>query len=432
MVSTYSNKKNWYKSVEECRKVDAEMFNLTHAITNLNSVEGNWVSHTGKNLTFDLTLWGPGDPPEEPVFTIITTSDKIYAGEDIILSCSVDGGIPEPVISLEKNGQYMKTEETWQHSRDTVVFVRNTSFTLSYDDNNATVKCIVNYNGDVLYQQNATLNVMYPPIITVQDYVEVNETDDVVIKCTVTSNPASPVWWTRPNYTDKSNDGTLNLTSIYRNAIGSYICNAENEIDSVQNTTVIYINAPPKLCLYQYEATEENQTVQIKCSGTGIPTPNITWHNSSELITDMVIQTGIDPSNSYLVVSELKVSVSGNDDIVGYRCMITNEHGKAQKTFRIRRKLKCRCRSRILKNCAPLEFTPVELKVEMEDTEKILMVKKEKLTVHKMKMISGHDGRSSSFLIGTVGVIVLVTLGVILIVFDLCGYFVINRKIKPA
>ncbi|XP_033744120.1 uncharacterized protein LOC117329999 [Pecten maximus] len=197
---------------------------------------------------------------------------------------------------------------------------------------------------------------------------------------------------------------------------------------------MVYVNAPPKMCLYQHEFTEDNETVEMRCSGTGIPTPTITWYREAEQMANTnsanhTIEDEMAPDNPYLVSSTLTLSGIGNEDVLGYRCSVINENGVTQKTFRVRRKLKCRCLSRLLKYCVPLDPGPEELEVKVAETKNKLAVDKSQLTGTVTKLISRNDDRPSSFLIGAVGVGILATVGVLLIAFDLIGHFIINPQL---
>ncbi|XP_069129039.1 neural cell adhesion molecule 1-like [Argopecten irradians] len=352
------------------------------------------------------------------------------AGNSITLVCSVAGGIPKPTIRWERDGASLVTFETWAPPGNKTMFFGRTSFTTSPGDNNACVVCVVHYQrSDLYYRRNITLDVHFPPRISLVDITVIDEMDEVSLLCNATSNPPATVVWTAPNGSDISTKTALNFTRIYRTDIGNYTCSAENTLGTHENKTDLYINAPPKLCLHQYAFTDGNQTMTIRCSATGIPTPTITWYKNKEMITGSATTstvTRVGPTNPYLVVSTLNVSDTGDEDVLGYTCNVTNANGIKHKKFRIQRKLKCRCLSRLLRNCEPLIFAPEELDAIMQETKEELTVDKSQLTITKIKLISAKDGRTSSSAIGAVGVVILLTFSVILIACDAIGHIVIK------
>ncbi|XP_033743199.1 hemicentin-2-like [Pecten maximus] len=373
-----------------------------------------------------------GEPPEEPQ---IESVGEIYAGNTTTFECTVVGGIPKPTIGWEKDGKDTTTNETWGRPKNKTVFIGYTTFTTSPDDNKASLTCVVNYKPDSFYRRSITLDVLFTPIITIQDNVEVDEADDVTLLCNVTSNPVSTVTWTGPKGCNTSAETTLTLNRIYRTAIGNYTCSAENAIGREQNTAMLYINAPPKMCLHQHGFTKVNQNLKLTCSATGIPTPIVTWFREAEELAntnspDYIIEAGVSPDNPYLVSSTLTVSDTEGRNVFGYRCRVTNDNGVIQKTFRIRRKLKCRCLSRLLRNCVPLELKQEELDVVVFETKEILAIDKSRLTATVTRFVSANDDRQSSFVIGSVAVTILASLLVLLIGCDLIGHFVIDPQLK--
>ncbi|XP_021340783.1 hemicentin-1-like [Mizuhopecten yessoensis] len=398
---------------------------------------GYWYDNADRRCKF-TELHCKGEAPGEPV--IEYEKDEVNMGNTLKLCCTVVGGIPKPTIGWNRQDKALQTKEGWTRLHNKVVFNGNTFLTLSSDDNNVRFSCVVNYKGnDSYYERGVTLNVLYPPIMTVPNYVEVNEKDDVILECHVTSNPPPTIRWIWPAKREMPIGTTLNLNNVYRTAIGSYTCRAENVFRKQkkieEKTTMLYINAPPKMCLYQHEFTAKNDTLEMICSATGVPTPKLTWFSDSKLInitnsTNHIIESVVAPDNPYLVRSMLTVSGVGDGDLLGYRCSVTNDNGVTQKTFRIHRKLKCRCLSRLLKNCVPLEFEPEHLAASVIQAKEKLSVKKDELTSNKRKLISSNDNRSSASAIGLLGVGILVTLVVVLIGFDLIGYFVIKPHLK--
>ncbi|XP_069129538.1 uncharacterized protein [Argopecten irradians] len=384
-----------------------------------------------------------GDPPGRP--EIEASTDAMHAGDVITLSCVVEGGIPKPTLVWDTGGRAVTARHTWELSDENVViFNSSISLTLTPNDDKAVLTCVVHYNGSVNYhRKDFMLLVMYPPIVTVSADVEVHETNAVIMQCNVTSNPSATVSWSGP--IGRSNETNLHVTGIYRTAHGSYTCRAENSLGGQENRTYIYVNAASKLCLLQYEFTDENQTVSMTCSITGIPAPTVTWYRQAEPLipntrnhtseggaysSNHTIEGGPTATNPYLVSSTLTVSDVGEENEEEYRCTATNANGVIQKTFRIRRKLKCRCRSRLLKNCVPLVYEPGELKEIVAETKENLTMEKTKLTGSIAKLVSRNDERSSSFIMGALGAGILATVGCILIVFDLVAHFVVNPQLK--
>ncbi|XP_061158560.1 hemicentin-2 isoform X1 [Syngnathus typhle] len=151
-----------------------------------------------------------------------------YAPHDLNLSCYVEGGSSEPLITWYKDGEQVELSET-----------------LTRFDAGQYVVVAALFSNTV----NATvdLNVVYPPSpIEELEAVEVELGSEVYLKCSSRGNPRPEYSWTAPtfqNVVQVNEDGIsrLLIENMASNHTGDYKCHATNERGTVGKKVTVSV-----------------------------------------------------------------------------------------------------------------------------------------------------------------------------------------------
>ncbi|XP_069802864.1 sialoadhesin-like [Dendropsophus ebraccatus] len=208
--------------VTDARKQDTGTYFFRFVGNKETDIKYNYLSHKTTLLVTDLT-----QKPE------ISNLKNLRVGQKVTLTCTPPGNCDgtRPTITWWKDN----VDGTWGKSP-------SITFTPLLSDDKTSVSCEVNYPAvKSSTQKTVILDVQYPPWIDIyigssgtigNHTVLLNEGDSVTLNCSVTSNPAALLTWTRGENTVVSSvtgQGLeLYLTDITSSDINTYSCSAWN------------------------------------------------------------------------------------------------------------------------------------------------------------------------------------------------------------
>ncbi|PNF42950.1 hypothetical protein B7P43_G11501, partial [Cryptotermes secundus] len=157
--------------------------------------------------------------------------------------------------------------------------------------------------------------------------------DSVSLSCHSTSIPKPSFVWKKDGHVLKEGDGrnlrlteeesglTLFLEYADPSYAGEYQCVAENDYEVDTGVSVgKYIEAPAMVAVEGSVLARVGDTVQLKCSAKGYPTPVIGWsRNEEEIVTSSKYEVQEDGT---LLISDTQVTDNGE-----YICIAENELG---------------------------------------------------------------------------------------------------------
>ncbi|XP_034393113.1 neural cell adhesion molecule L1-like protein isoform X6 [Cyclopterus lumpus] len=153
--------------------------------------------------------------------------------------------------------------------------------------------------------------------------------ENLQLECIPQGYPTPTITWMKmgdklPLRTQFLNFGKLlSISSVDESDGGKYMCKAQNSageavhyIDVIVEDRPKWETGPP-----QGQLTVIGTDVQIKCSVSGKPTPDITWRRNGELFSD-------DPGSSKRVFDDTVVLHNAQaEDSAIYQCEASNRHG---------------------------------------------------------------------------------------------------------
>nr|XP_019924517.2 hemicentin-2-like isoform X7 [Crassostrea gigas]XP_034303712.1 hemicentin-2-like isoform X7 [Crassostrea gigas] len=185
-------------------------------------------------------------------------------------------------------------------------------------------------------QENTTLEVEYPPSVSLSKTQKTVEGQNFSIKCSYSPGNPTPtsLYWTKTNSVFRYNGQLLRIPNIGRKDSGTYTCFAENTYSSGRkgkaNVTIeIDVQYPPVVSSLPDVKHVEGDHVQILCKITaGNPaSTSIFWTKSG--------YSGFRQSGSTLVFTSIKRSQSGVYTCVAENNYLKNGKGIDRQSFQL-------------------------------------------------------------------------------------------------
>ncbi|KAL3862795.1 hypothetical protein ACJMK2_008741, partial [Sinanodonta woodiana] len=167
--------------------------------------------------------------------------------------------------------------------------------------------------GNFLKSTEAQINIVYGPTISLIDYTEVEEGENVSIACKVTANPQPDIVWSRNGTVISPSSDTLRIPNILRLNDGNYTCTASNVLyptwqapiyQIATDTIMIRVLYGPGSSIYLtpnyslYHVDEGNKAVDIICSATCNPVCSYRWiKGNAQLSSSNTLSLGIIQKN---------------------------------------------------------------------------------------------------------------------------------------
>ncbi|XP_071172518.1 cell adhesion molecule CEACAM5-like isoform X14 [Mytilus edulis] len=175
----------------------------------------------------------------------------------------------------------------------------------------------------------ATVNVLYPPVITIPEVYEVNESATLDITCNVDAYP-TPFYtrWQKTDNSIQSNNNRLTIDNIKRSHKGNYSCISKNamrpsgdseRIEERIKYTYLYVRYSPgssNIAPVSPVFVGNSLTLTCSVSDPGYPAPTYEWR---KVETNQLLAT----ETSRLIINGVTLQDNGN-----YSCTPKNMMGR--------------------------------------------------------------------------------------------------------
>ena len=188
-------------------------------------------------------------------------------------------------------------------------------------------------------RDSAILEVERRESPTIEIYPSADQTvvegGSVLFQCRVlTGIPTPEIQW-RPlngnsfgrNVEVLADGGVIRITEITKNNEGQYECTASNIAGNVKAVAYLKVTVPPKISLNPSGSMQVSagENVQLRCTATGEPTPEVTWEKIQGYIPSS-------PSRGSSVYSMPRVTKENEGS---YLCKALSEAGQAEEIVQV-------------------------------------------------------------------------------------------------
>ncbi|KAM9722825.1 basal cell adhesion molecule isoform 2-T2 [Menidia menidia] len=256
-------------------------------------------------------------PSEKATFLLLNTN-PVKEGDNVDMKCETDGN-PQPEFDFFKNGEKI----AGQGGLLTLKSVKRTDS----GEYECTATDFDNLDADLTGTITLTVNYIDPMEVTPKKPQVVMLGEKVEWQCRTKASDLHTVHWKKGSEI-LSQDGTLSIQDVTYDQAGEYMC--VGAVPSVPGLTALasvnltvkgkpVIEAPAP-----GEVGKEGDTVTLKCSAHGSPTPQFTWKPSGK--------ESISVEGTKMVST---VTLPATTDILknGVTCEAYNEHGTDSKMF---------------------------------------------------------------------------------------------------
>uniref|UniRef100_A0A8C3DQA4 Hemicentin-1 n=1 Tax=Corvus moneduloides TaxID=1196302 RepID=A0A8C3DQA4_CORMO len=265
---------------------------------------------------------------------------NVRVGTPVTLDCE-SNAIPAPVITWYKNSHIIPNSSAMEVLADGQTLRIKAA---EVSDTGQYVCKAINIAGRD--DKNFHLNVYVPPSIDgpEQELVSESISNPVTFVCDATGIPPPTLVWLKNGKTIENLDSLeVHILSggsklqIARSQLldsGTYTCIASNPEGKAQKTYVLSIQVPPSIAGSEMPSEVSvllGQSVQLLCSASGAPTPDVQWLKDGKTIaSDDLQRIRVSPDGSTLNISRALTSDTGK-----YTCVATNPAGEEDRIFNL-------------------------------------------------------------------------------------------------
>ncbi|CAH1247003.1 HMCN2 [Branchiostoma lanceolatum] len=280
-----------------------------------------------------------------PSFTQLPVDTQALINESPLLPCQATGD-PPPVISWFFDGTPVTDSPKYDISTSGNLQVMG----ITKADQGVYLCRAENVLGSV--EQGALLTVQSLPVFTVTPAVEtiVHMGQVLLLHCQAIGDPLPTVDWMKDNAAlsqsnvQQASNGTLIVTDIQEENLGSYVCIAQNAAGSHQAPANVWLpDVPVFTIIPANRSININQSTQVPCTASARDTPTISWYkldnagNSEVLIGQGVGQGALENQRSARLsvntIGTLIITSVREDDEGFYSCRAVNAVGDEERIF---------------------------------------------------------------------------------------------------
>ncbi|TKR80926.1 hypothetical protein L596_014897 [Steinernema carpocapsae] len=247
-------------------------------------------------------------------------------------------GIPDPIISWEKDGFTLTEDEGTIIDPDGTLRIPQAALR-----NAGNYKCVAK-NAAGTDERNILVVIQEPPVVLAKTQTDIKEVEGTraELRCFVSANPPATITWRYKGFeispeNDRFTqlpDGTLVIEEVQADDLGFYTCHAKNTagFDEAQiRLTVISVPLIPEPDRVHVEAYNLGDSFSLYCPVVSNPVPEITWQIDGRPLGESF--------GGRIVLSEdhrrLHVNQSRVSDAGMYKCVARNKAGESSKSFQI-------------------------------------------------------------------------------------------------
>uniref|UniRef100_A0A8C6YZZ7 Vascular cell adhesion molecule 1 n=1 Tax=Nothoprocta perdicaria TaxID=30464 RepID=A0A8C6YZZ7_NOTPE len=271
--------------------------------------------------------------PSDPVIEI---SASLAAGEQTIVTCKIPHVYPSDRLEVFlKKGDHVLHEQNFyeDHSTNAETKTVTYSFNLTTEDIGKEISCVAKLPiADMNFEPkervtSQKLNANFGPkntVIIASPSNSAMEGHSINLTCVTDSNPPPQIVWRR-QVADKivqcaSENNVLTIPEAHFTDSGIYICEVTNlltnKTEKATNTVISVIPAA---------VVKEGETVTMKCSSSGNPTPVISWKK----------KTATGESEKIFEDATLTIENIKSQDLGLYECEARNQFGGEERAVKL-------------------------------------------------------------------------------------------------
>ncbi|KAJ3612857.1 hypothetical protein NHX12_019114 [Muraenolepis orangiensis] len=242
---------------------------------------------------------------EVPRITSEPRDVDVTSGNTVYFTCRAEGNPKPQIIWLRNNNALnMRDDSRLNLLEDGTLMIQDTRET-----DQGVYQCMAkNVAGEV---KTSEVMLRYfgapsrPNFVIQPQNTEVLVGESVTLECSATGQPQPRVTWTKGDRTPLPSDARITITpsgglfiqNVEQTDGGQYTCFASNNVDTIQATAHIIVQAVPQFTVTpQDQSSLEGHTVDFPCQASGYPQPVIAWtRGNSPLPLDrrhMVLSSG--------------------------------------------------------------------------------------------------------------------------------------------
>ncbi|XP_020602068.1 hemicentin-1-like isoform X2 [Orbicella faveolata] len=220
-----------------------------------------------------------------PVIELLGPSEPLHEGDSANLTCKIIKGLPEPQLSIFKNGDLLLDEKT-----TLTLLLANVT-----ERDEARYTCKARNAGgnftDSIYLTVKTPPVLYPGLMNRS--VELNST--FTMTCIESGDRPLQINWTK-NGVDlgNRNNNTYTVDHVTFDHAGLYGCTAVNWAGKTHTMFWIDVTVSPQICVSpSNKSVPEGYPGNFSCKATVVPEPKLSWKFNDGDLPSGVNQTSL-------------------------------------------------------------------------------------------------------------------------------------------
>lgn len=227
---------------------------------------------------------------ERPRITSEPQNTDVSPGNTVRFTCRAEGNPKPEIIWLHNNNEInMRDDVRLNLLVDGTLMIQDTR-----ESDQGTYQCMAKNVAGETKTQGVLLRYFGTPtkpnfVIQPQN-TEVRVGASITLECSATGHPQPQITWTRGNGNLRNNSrytitlsGGLFIQNVSLEDHGQFICHASNDQDSIQASSQIIVQAPPRFTVTPSDQVViEDHSVDFECAAVGNPPPVIAWTKAEE------------------------------------------------------------------------------------------------------------------------------------------------------